>query len=356
MTRGSGRRVVAHDAHVQGFDLIVVEAWLAANTSAVRPFEWERLSGGHSNLTYLVRDAHHEEFVVRRPPLGTLLPKAHDMWREYRIVAALWATEVPVAEPVAFCDDRTIADAHFYVMRRVDGRALYTATDAAGWLPEATRRRAGLAFVEALAALHSVVPASVGLADLGRPDGYMDRQLKTWYSSWTAQAVTAGLDDSRIHELHSMLSSRVPEQTPARIVHGDYGPHNAMFDGSGEVRAVLDWELATLGEPLADLAYTLNAWAEPDEPGIFADDPPTALPGFPSRLDLANRYAELTGTGLQNLPFYRTFNAWKVACIQQGVYARYRSGQKSSDGVDMDAVRNGIENSIAVAVEQAQRL
>lgn len=343
--------------NVVGFDPAAVEAWLATVTEVVPPIAWERLPGGHSNLTYLVRDDAGRELVVRRPPLGELLPKAHDMWREYRIVEGLWPTEVPVAEPIAYCDDRGVAETHFYVMGKVAGRALFSGTEVRGWLPEPARRTAGESFLHALATLHSIDPADVGLADLGRHDGYVARQLRTWYGSWTASIGAAAHDDPRAHELHDLLSARLPDQGPARIVHGDYGPHNCMFAEDGTVVGVLDWEIATLGDPLADFAYSLNAWVEPGDAGVYGADPPTALPGFPSRAELATRYQAATGADLSNLAYYRTFNSWKTACILHGVYARYRAGQKSTEGVDLDALfaRIGLslDNAAAMAANIA---
>lgn len=321
---------------VVGFDPGAIEAWLPTVTVAEPPIAWERLPGGHSNLTYLLTDATGREMVIRRPPQGELLPKAHDMWREFRIIEGLWPTAVPVAEPIAYCDDREIAETHFYLMGKAEGHALYSGAEVAEFLPESRRRAAGERFIDILAELHSIDPADVGLADLARPDGYVSRQLRTWYGSWTASVPFAEHDDDRVHELHRMLESSIPEQGPGRIVHGDFGPHNALFRTDGTVAAVLDWEIATLGDPLADFAYSVNAWVEPGDRGVYGADPPTALPGFPSRDDMIARYQSRTGADLTDLAYYRTFNSWKVACILHGVYARYRAGQKSTEGVDVD--------------------
>ena len=249
-----------------GFDPGAVEPWLAAHTPVVPPVSWTRLEGGHSNLTYLLVDAEGEEYVIRRPPQGELLPKAHDMFREYRIIAALHPAGIPVARPVGYCEDAAVCERHFYVMGRVGGQALYTAEQAAQHLTESVRPRVGPSFIGVLAAIHAVDPAAVGLEDLGRHDGYVARQLRTWYGSWVASAEAADYDDPRLHELHALLESRIPAQGPARVVHGDYGVHNSMVSSGGEVIAVLDWEIATLGDPLADFAYALNAWIEPGRP------------------------------------------------------------------------------------------
>jgi aminoglycoside phosphotransferase (APT) family kinase protein len=341
---------------VVGFDVPVIEAWLPSVTEVTLPIEWERLPGGHSNLTYLLRDATGREMVIRRPPQGELLPKAHDMWREYRIIDGLWPTAVPVAEPIAFCDDRAICETHFYVMGKVEGEALYSGEVVGNWLDESARRTAGQNFIDVLAALHSIDPADVGLAELGRPDGYVARQLKTWYGSWNASIEYAQHDDPRVHELHALLSSRIPEQGPGRVVHGDYGPHNSLFSQSGELMAVLDWEIATLGDPLADFAYSLNAWTEPGDPGVYGSDPPTALPGFPSRDELIEHYATATGADMSNLNFYRSFNSFKTACILHGVYARYMAGQKSTEGIDLPMLFARIGLSLDSAAAMAADL
>jgi aminoglycoside phosphotransferase (APT) family kinase protein len=334
---------------VVGFDPAKVESWLASVIELRTPLEWVQLPGGHSNLTYLVRDAVGREVVIRRPPLGDLLPKAHDMWREYRVIEALWPTPVPVAEPIAYCDDRAVADTHFYVMGRCHGKALFQPSTVERWLTPDARRRAGEVFIDVLAALHAIDPDEVGIGDLGRPDGYVARQLRTWYGSWTSQAANARHDDPRVHALHDLLSSRIPEQGPGRIVHGDYGPHNALFLETGDMTAVLDWEIATLGDPLADFAYAITAWVGPGDEAVDIADPPTTLPGFPRREELTERYVTASGADLSQLDYYRAFNFWKRACIVQGVYARYRIGQKSTEGVDLPAMLARVDRLLDAA-------
>ncbi len=331
----------------------LVEPWLAANTRVVPPCRWTRLTGGHSNLTYLLTDATGVEYVIRRPPQGELLPKAHDMFREYRIIEALHPAGIPVAEPIGYCDDRDVCDRHFYVMGKVGGDALYTGTSTAGHLDMAARGRVGESFMAVLAGIHSIDPATVGLEDLGRPDGYVARQLRTWYGSWTASAEAANYDDARVHELHDMLLANLPEQGPGRIVHGDYGVHNTMVRADGIVVAVLDWEIATLGDPLADFAYALNAWIEPSDQITGKGDAATAIEGFSSRAELTAFYADRTGADLSNLAYYRSFNSLKTACIIHGVYARYVRGQKSTEGVDLAGLYERIGISIELAAAHA---
>jgi aminoglycoside phosphotransferase (APT) family kinase protein len=340
---------------VVGFDVTVVADWLAAHTPLRPPLAWTRLEGGHSNLTYLLTDAAGTECVIRRPPEGELLPKAHDMLREYRIISALHPVGIPVAEPIAYCDDRDVCDRHFYVMGKVDGEALYTGTGTAPRLDLAARAHVGESFMGVLAAIHSVEPVAVGLDDLGRHDGYVARQLKTWYGSWVASVDAAGYDDPRVHELHDMLMANLPAEGPARVVHGDYGVHNAMFSDAGDVVAVLDWEIATLGDPLADFAYALNAWTEPADQ-LDGGDAATALPGFASRDELVEHYRARTGADLSNLAYYRAYNSLKTACIVHGVYARYRRGQKSTEGVDLEGLFARVVLSIERAEAQAEQI
>ncbi len=334
-----------------GFDVARVERWLAGHTAARPPCRWVRLEGGHSNLTYLLTDASGDEYVIRRPPQGELLPKAHDMYREFRIIEALHPVGIPVARPVGYCDDRDVCERHFYVMSKVPGQALYSGTQTAERLDAEARAAVGPSFVGVLAAIHSVDPADVGLGDLGRHEGYVARQLTTWYRSWVASADAADYDDARVHRLYERLLGTIPEQGPARVVHGDYGVHNTMVGDDGRIEAVLDWEIATLGDPLADFAYALNAWAEAGDPAAARSDAPTALPGFASRDDVVSMYAERTGADLSALGFYRSYNWLKTACIIHGVYARYRRGQKSTEGVDMES----LHERIGAAIDLAER-
>jgi aminoglycoside phosphotransferase (APT) family kinase protein len=337
-----------------GYDRPSVEAWVESSVDGlVGPFDWTRLEGGHSNLTFLLADSTGRRAVIRRPPLGELLPKAHDMKREFTIISGLGTTDVPVAAALGLCEDTSVTGAVFYVMSEVDGRAMYTAEDADEWLTLEARANVGLSFMATLARLHSIDPARVGLDQLARHDGYVPRQLKTWYGSWQASIEGADYDDGRIHDLHDHLLAGVPEQGPARVVHGDYGMHNCMIDRSGNVVAVLDWEIATLGDPLADFAYALNGWSDPDDEIRISHEAATLAPGFARRQVLADHYAKLTGRDLSNLDYYRAFNYWKTACILHGVYARYRLGKKSAEGVDLEAMKERMIGAIQLAENQA---
>ncbi|MFV0257165.1 MAG: phosphotransferase family protein [Acidimicrobiales bacterium] len=340
-----------------GYDRPAVEAWIAEHVEVIAPpLTWERLEGGHSNLTFVLTDPEGRRAVIRRPPLGELLPKAHDMVREFTVISGLGPTPVPVPPALGLCTDHGVTGATFYVMGEVPGRAMYTAEAVEEYLSMEARAAAGLSFIETLAALHSVDPDEVGLGELGRRDGYVQRQLRTWYGSWQASIAGARYDDERIHRLHDLLNQRAPQQGPARVVHGDYGLHNCLLGSDGRVTAVLDWEIATLGDPLADFAYALNAWSDPDDEVVVSHETATTAPGFSRRGTLADRYAEITGADLGSLDYYRAFNYFKTACILHGVYARYLEGKKSTEGVDLDALRTRMLATIDLAQARADEL
>jgi aminoglycoside phosphotransferase (APT) family kinase protein len=288
--------------------------------------------------------------------MGELLPKAHDMGREWALISALGPTPVPVPAALGFCEDPSVTGAHFYLMRHIDGHPLYNADDARRWAPMPLRTTLSHSFIDVLADLHAVDPDAAGLADLGRKDAYIERQLKTWYKSWNASIAGAQLDDPRAHALQAYFLANTPEQGPARVVHGDYGLHNTLVGADGRIAAVVDWEISTLGDPLADLAYALNQWAQPDDPPAVRGDPPTAQPGFALRAELADRYAARTGRDLSKLDFYIGFNRWKSACIVHGVYSRYMEGKKSTEGVDMAGLKRSILQSLALAEAAVERL
>ncbi len=327
---------------VVGYDRQAVEPWVAAQVPQLEaPFVWTRLEGGHSNLTYRIDSADGNfSAVVRRPPMGELLPKAHDMAREWACISALDPTDVPVATPLAFCASPHVTGAHFYVMGLVNGTALYTVDDVETFLVPEIRTTMAENWIDVLAALHSLDPDEIGLGDLGRKQNYVIRQCTTWYRSWVASAEAAGIDDDEIHELHDLLIRTVPDQGRATVVHGDYGTHNVMVGAAGEIAAVVDWEIATLGDPLADFAYSINAWVQHDDPWLAPDSTMAPLAeGFPTRQHLIDRYAASTGCDLSRLSYYQTYNRFKTACILHGVYARYRNGQKAISSEDLEQLR-----------------
>ncbi len=341
----------------EGYQVNAVEAWIDQHIDGLTaPFKWTRLLGGHSNLTYQLEDAEGRQAVIRRPPQGQLLPKAHDMSREWSLISALGPTPVPVPRAIGFCASPDVTGAWFYVMGMVDGHPLYSAEDTSRWVPVDQRQKMAMSFIDVLADLHAVDPDEVGLGDLGKKENYVGRQLKTWYRSWTSSVEPANYDDPRAHELQQFFLDNIPEQGPARVVHGDYGVHNCLVGSDCAIAAVVDWEISTLGDPLADLAYALNQWPDPTDAEAFRPEAATAPAGFPSRTQLAESYSERTGRDLSQLDYYVGFNRWKSAAIVHGVYARYCEGKKSTEGIDMDGMRESIDRSLTLSELAVNRL
>lgn len=307
-----------------GIDLPKVSKWLEANIDdASGPFNFEIITGGHSNLTFSVLDSRHNHYVLRRPPLSHGLASAHDMGREYRMIAALENSPVPVPRARGLCNDIEINGAPFYVMDFVDGYIVRDIPTAERVLTEQTRKLASESLVDTLAKIHAVDLPQVGLQDFSRHEGYCARQLKRWYGQWNAQKTRELPAIDRVHE---ELSKRIPEQGPATIVHGDYRLDNCIVGSHGAICAVLDWEICTLGDPLADLGLLTVYWTGPDDEASPWMSQYTTVKGFLNRSDLITRYAKITGRDISNIEFYRAFAYWKLACIVEGVYARYLGG------------------------------
>jgi aminoglycoside phosphotransferase (APT) family kinase protein len=330
-----------------------VTRWLADNVGVEPPLQFTRIAGGHSNLTYRVEDARGRAVVLRRPPLGNLLPTAHDMSREYAFISALHPTSVPVPPPLGFCDDPDANDAHFYVMDFVHGHVQHDVSVSLSVYDEAQRRRNGESFIDVLSDMHRVDPDDVGLGGIARKEGYIARQLKRWYSQWN-QSKTRELPI--LDEVHDALAARTPEQGPARVVHGDYRLGNCLSDDDGRIAAVLDWEIATLGDPLADLGYVLSQWTQAGEQGPAHRMSPSSAPGFPSRDELLDRYATRSGRDVSQIAFYIAFAHWKSACIVEGVYARYLAGALDSSGINLDVFKISVEMSVSSAADALARL
>jgi len=314
----------AHSQAPSGINAEPVSQWLSANVAgSVAPFHFDLIAGGHSNLTFSVTDSADHHYVLRRPPLSHALASAHDMSREHKVISALQNTKVPVAPALAMCTDVSINDAPFYVMGFVDGHIVRDPEIASRVLTPATRLQASNSLVDTMAAIHAVDPVAVGLGDLGRHDGYIERQLKRWYGQWNASKTR---DLEAIDRVHDGLLKHLPVQGPATIVHGDYRLDNCMINDNGDIIAVLDWELCTLGDPLADLGLLMVYWSGPtDEPSGTTFGTTTAE-GFLNRAQLAERYAKVSGRDISHLDYYVAFAYWKLACIIEGVYARYISG------------------------------
>jgi len=316
--------VIHDESDVPGVDVALVSAWLADHVEGARPpFDFEVIAGGHSNLTFRVAGSDGTAFVLRRPPLAHALASAHDMGREHRVISALQGSAVPVAPALGYCDDPNVNGEPFYVMGFVDGHVVRDRAIAEHALSPDARANASRSIADTLAELHAVDVADVRLSDLGRHEGYIARQLKRWYGQWQQQRTR---DLPAIDAVHDALLDRIPEQGPATIVHGDYRLDNCIVDDDGAVAAVLDWEICTLGDPMADVGLLHVYWTGPDdEPSAWSGQATTA-PGFWDRDEVTQRYAEVSGRDLGELPFYVAFAYWKLACIIEGVYARYVGG------------------------------
>jgi aminoglycoside phosphotransferase (APT) family kinase protein len=319
-----------------GIDAEAVTAWFERHVPAARPpLRFERIAGGRSNLTFSVTDATGAKWALRRPPLHSVLASAHDVGREARIMSALAPTDVPVPAVAGHCEDESVNGAPFFVMEFVEGLVVRNDEEAQA-LSVAARRHSTDALVDGLVAIHGVDPDAVGLGQLGRKEGYVERQLRRWQGQWE-QSKTRELP--LIDEVHAALSERVPDQGPATIVHGDYRLDNTIVSDSGDLLAVLDWELCTLGDPLADVGQLAVYWSRPYGQG------PTGAEGYPPIEEVTALYAERSGRDLSELGFYVAFASWRIAVILEGVYARTRAGAYG-ESEDDDVMPRAIEGLV----------
>ena len=341
-------------ADVTGINLSRVPDWLERNIPGVTgPFRFEFITGGRSNMTFAVTDAAGRKLVLRRPPMSHVLSTAHDMAREHRIMSALQDTPVPVPQMLGYCEDESVNERPFFVMDFVDGFILRTREQTEAQFDEAGRRRIGESMVDVLAAIHQVDVDAVGLGTLARKDGYIARQLKRWngqFQQSQQQEREAGGGVYRpiplVTQVHALLADRVPEQHGAAIVHGDYKLDNTMVSAGGQVKAVLDWELCTLGDQLADVGTLLMYWGT----STSSAQAVTAMPGFPTREELAARYAAASGRDLAQIGFYVAFAYWKLACIMEGVYVRYATHAMGGGAEEAESLGARVQESARQAM------
>lgn len=319
------------------------------------PLTFELIGDGRSNLTYKVTGG-GQTWVMRRPPLGHVLPTAHDMVREFRVLSGMDKAGFPAPKPIALCEDTAVNDFPFYVMDYRDGVILIDSLPA-GYAdtPEA-RRKISLALVDTLVQLHAIDYNAVGLGDFGRPEGYLERQVRRWSQQWE-RSKTSELPE--IDELIRRLNAAIPNSPAPTIVHGDYRLGNMILahDDPGKVIAVLDWEMSTLGDPLSDLGYTLVYWGDRDDSAerlsIRAHARMTTAEGFLSRDEIVQEYARRSGRDVENVDFYQIFANYKLAVITEGIYARYLAGETVGEG--FANMGRGAIGLVQLALSQADR-
>jgi aminoglycoside phosphotransferase (APT) family kinase protein len=343
-------------APLPGLDERAVGAWLVANVDgAAAPVSFTLIAGGHSNLTFGATDAAGRRYVVRRGPSGRATGGAHDMAREHRVIRALADTAVPVPRALALCEDETVNGSPFYVMSRVDGVVVDNVAAAGPLVGAAARWRAGLQVVNVLADLHAVDPVAAGLADAARPGtGFLDRQLARFREMWARNATR---ELPVMAALAERLVALAPPQRHTGIVHGDYRIGNVMVATDGTLVAVLDWELWTVGDVLADLGFLLNNWYEPDDPTpqVFMEVPPTVTGDFGSRAGVLDAYAAQTGFDLTAVDYYRGFQHWRMAVLAEGVKRRYEQAEMAGTDVDFGHLDRRVVDLADLAAEFLDR-
>jgi aminoglycoside phosphotransferase (APT) family kinase protein len=337
----------------RGIDREPVTRWLLEHIDGAEgPFTFDLIAGGRSNLTFMVTAADGVRYVLRRPPLGHVLATAHDMAREHRVIAAVGRTGVPVPPALGLCTDVDVNGAPFYVMGFVDGVVLDSVEKAAE-LPMELRRPAAEHLIDVLADLHAVDIDEVGLGDFAKRDGYIERQVKRWSTQWE-NSKTREL--AAIDEVATVLRTKIPAQHGVSIAHGDFRFGNCLTDvGQGRIAAVLDWELCTLGDPLADVGYLGVYWFDGEAANVRSNDP-TPAGGFPRYAELLERYAARTGRDLSGIDYYVAFSCWRLAVISEGVYARYLHGAMGDQLVDIEQFKVGVDGLAERALAAVRRL
>lgn len=319
-----------------GLDLAALRGFLESQVGEVDgQLTAELIAGGRSNLTYVVSDRCHR-WVVRRPPLAHVLPTAHDMSREWRVISALQGTLIPVPAAVAFCADASVLGTPFYVMDFVDGQVVRERLPPIWPDTRATRRAMSAALIDVLLALHAAEPEGLGLADFGRPAGFLERQVRRWWQQWEASKTR---ELPSIDELHRRLLAGIPEQSAPGIVHGDYRFDNVIFaaDDPGRISAVVDWEMSTIGDPLCDLGLLLVYWVDdPNDPaaGVHPGARGNLGAGFFTRDEVVAAYAARSQRDLLALEWYIALGYYKLAIIAEGIHARFLMGMTVGDGFD----------------------
>jgi aminoglycoside phosphotransferase (APT) family kinase protein len=333
---------------VPGIDVDRVSAWLAEHVPDIAaPLTFTRIGEGQSNLTFLVGDGGGTQIVLRRPPLGEILASAHDVVREHRILTALHPAGFPVPRTLAVCEDATVTGAPFYAMEHVDGLVLSRVATGERLAP-AVRAHLGDEIGSTLAHLHRLDLDAVGLGDFRRPESLISRQLRRWRRQWEASK-TRELPD--IEEVAAWLEARMPEEREVVLLHGDYHLNNFVVGEDGSMRAVLDWELCSAGDPLADVGQMIAYWNEMRSTDGFFRQPVGALDGFPDGEALKDAYARAAGRDVEGLDYWVAFAYWKIAIIIEGVYRRWLNDPQN--GSDAGTLAPAVDRLAALAREAA---
>jgi aminoglycoside phosphotransferase (APT) family kinase protein len=332
-------------------DALKLRDYLAAHLIE-GPIEISQFPSGHSNLTYLVK-AGERELVLRRPPFGSKVKTAHDMGREVRILSRLSAVYPPAPKPIVYCEDSTIMGAPFYLMERIRGIILRRTPPTGIDLGPERARALGESFIDNLAALHSIDYHAAGLGDLGRPEGYNERQVTGWTKRYR-DSQTDEIPD--LERIAAWLAERIPKESGAALIHNDYKYDNIVLDANDIARiiGVLDWEMSTVGDPLMDLGTALGYWVQADDAPELRLLPfgPTDVPGSPTRRELAERYAAKTRRDVSGLLFYFCFALFKTAVVLQQIYYRFKHGLTKDERFAMMIA--GVKILSATAVHAAE--
>ena len=342
---------------IRGLDLPALRPWLAEQVEGLEaPLRFELVAAGGSNLTYRVEDAAGRCLALRRPPLRSRIRTAHDMSREWRILEALHAhpeVGVPVPAPRAYCADPEVLGADFYLMDFAEGLILRGPEEAEGLDPKECRV-ATESLIDVQVAMHRLDPDAVGLGELGRRGSYVERQLSRWHKQFEAVKTR---ELPLLEALHARLGAAVPPQQGVGLVHGDYRFDNTVLGADHRVSAVLDWELCTLGDPVADFVWSMMYWSDPGEVGDFGSPSPTRQPNFPRRAEVVELYARRSGFDLSGFDYYVAFSWWKMACLVEGVVARLRAGAGGGMATSSpEQVMERVDSMLERAAEAAERV
>ena len=349
----------------QGLDWAALEAWLRPRLAAVLPgvdgpLDVLQFPNGSANLTYLLRVGDHE-LVLRRPPMGQIAPGAHDMKREFKVLSRLWRHFDRAPRAYVFCDDHAVLGADFFVMERRRGEVIRAELPASMRAHRAVGQRIGFALIDAMAGLHALDPASCGLGDLGRPEGFVERQLSGWAKRWelakfddSAATPAAAMPPSAatlMDGLHRRLVAGMPAMSRVSIVHNDLKLDNCQFDPANpdRVTSIFDWDMATLGDPLIDLGTLLNYWPDPADPSEAQRAGHLGLTGMglPTRAEITARYAALTGVDVAAVRWWEAFALWKTVVVVQQLHRRWVRGESTDPR--MERIADRIPSLIAAA-------